>query len=645
MRERTYIVDINKRMYEVAKYKQYDNDISFNLRLVENGLDLSLKGCNVVALFKRSDNKIFQKDCTIQNSIVSTILDNNILGLPGNVSVELKIYNDSKIITTFSISLSVESSIDTNDAITKQPEWDIIQEVLNINSGQIQKYLEGIRDEVDNRFDSLSSQNQHDSEVIDARKGRKSLKEFNDYIESKINILRMEKINVKDFGAKGDGVTDDTNAIQDAIDSVANGSQGTILIPVGNYIISNTIMLKNYITLKGMGMSSQLTLKPSSSIECMISNITHTDMNELEIHITDLLLWGSKESSSSGGITLKGTYFSSVERCKIANFSGNGITVTNGAVYNNTNKIQDCFVYGNDGHGIFAEGGEDFHIQGGDIGKNKLDNVQLWTPSSSVFGVKAIWGSVEGSGVAVYTDNVQITSSNIEGNGKFGVITNRNHTFINSNKIYSNSELLALGYSGINISKNSNNVSIIGNQVLGDLYKDSISYCVYNEGIGTQILNNSMLVNPNSNINSNINKVPVYSTTPIVCDYNWIKTNIVGTLENDMLLTANTSIVLPIHEKIDDGLELENNTFTCKWTGIYKVNIKFNVLVQNANSATLKITDSKGGLHYLNDVGFSVVNATLDIELEKDNGIFFYIETSENAKIFKNNYVISITKL
>ena len=42
-------------------------------------------------------------------------------------------------------------------------------------------------------------------------------------------------LNVKDFGAKGDGSTDDTDAIQDAINHASNNQIGTIFFPDGHY--------------------------------------------------------------------------------------------------------------------------------------------------------------------------------------------------------------------------------------------------------------------------------------------------------------------------------------------------------------------------------------------------------------------------
>jgi polygalacturonase len=47
-------------------------------------------------------------------------------------------------------------------------------------------------------------------------------------------------INVKDFGAKGDGITDDTAAIQAALNAYPNGMR-IIYLPNGTYLVSNTL--------------------------------------------------------------------------------------------------------------------------------------------------------------------------------------------------------------------------------------------------------------------------------------------------------------------------------------------------------------------------------------------------------------------
>ena len=59
-------------------------------------------------------------------------------------------------------------------------------------------------------------------------------------------------VNVKDKGAKGDGQTDDTAAIQAAIDEVM-GTKGTVLLPKGIYMIDavkRRLKLRNDMTLK-----------------------------------------------------------------------------------------------------------------------------------------------------------------------------------------------------------------------------------------------------------------------------------------------------------------------------------------------------------------------------------------------------------
>ena len=68
---------------------------------------------------------------------------------------------------------------------------------------------------------------------------------------------------VRTFGAKGDGVTDDTAAIQAAIDSLTTG--GTVIIPAGLYIVkpSTPIILDSGISIVGENKyTSQLVAYP-----------------------------------------------------------------------------------------------------------------------------------------------------------------------------------------------------------------------------------------------------------------------------------------------------------------------------------------------------------------------------------------------
>ncbi len=57
-------------------------------------------------------------------------------------------------------------------------------------------------------------------------------------LNSKANVDSSGLINVKEFGAKGDASTDDTQAIQSAIDQAKTRTLTTIYLPVGTFRIS-----------------------------------------------------------------------------------------------------------------------------------------------------------------------------------------------------------------------------------------------------------------------------------------------------------------------------------------------------------------------------------------------------------------------
>jgi polygalacturonase len=64
-----------------------------------------------------------------------------------------------------------------------------------------------------------------------------------------VSRLQSGPINPRQFGARGDGVTKDTAALQQAIDAASAAGGGTVIIPAGRYVCG-TIHLKSHIALR-----------------------------------------------------------------------------------------------------------------------------------------------------------------------------------------------------------------------------------------------------------------------------------------------------------------------------------------------------------------------------------------------------------
>ncbi len=337
-------------------------------------------------------------------------------------------------------------------------------------------------------------------------------------------------LNVKQFGAKGNGIEDDTKAIQDAIDF--GEFDNTVYLPAGEYIISNQLVLKANTTLIGDGTNTKIKCAPNSDnwakkddtlqngSQAMITNKFDNKNYTPNITIKNLQLWGYKEDNEPrykiDGIRLISTYHAIVENVKVAWVGLSGISIYGAKkenseqyVFHNTNYIKDCLIHENGKYGVVSDNnGHDLHIIGGDIGKNIQANIYLGSPSSSVSNVRAIWGSKESSGVIIANLNTQVTNCNIDGNDKHSIwVFGTDNAYIMGNKLYAASENKKenkYGYASICVSEGSKNTAIIANQIMGrviseqdkqDGIKNSLSYCIYNEGTETQILSNYMRVN------------------------------------------------------------------------------------------------------------------------------------------------------
>ena len=112
--------------------------------------------------------------------------------------------------------------------------------------------------------------------------------------------------NVQNFGAKGDGITDDTAAIQNAIDAAAGAGGGQVYMPTGTYIVSGgeepsdgCLMLKTNVYLYGDGMGDT-TVKLADGSDTKITGIIRSAYGE-ETHdfgVSNLTIDGNRDSTT-----------------------------------------------------------------------------------------------------------------------------------------------------------------------------------------------------------------------------------------------------------------------------------------------------------------------------------------------------------
>src|SRR5205807_7581279 len=83
-------------------------------------------------------------------------------------------------------------------------------------------------------------------------------------------------LNLKNFGATGNGSTDDGPALQGALNALANAGGGTLNVPPGVYRIASSVNrdflnTASSIIIEGAGSASQLAISAGASIAISIA--------------------------------------------------------------------------------------------------------------------------------------------------------------------------------------------------------------------------------------------------------------------------------------------------------------------------------------------------------------------------------------
>lgn len=145
--------------------------------------------------------------------------------------------------------------------------------------------------------------------------------------------------NIKDFGAQGDGTTNDLAAIQAAVDALPD-TGGVVFVPFASvgYIINAPIVLPSNVTMLGEGKGSRIVLSGSAT-RTMITNADSVGGNT-GIVISQLYLDGGKsytsytEPDSADCILLKNVSKSVISNNWITNTDKDGIALRAGSVDN-----------------------------------------------------------------------------------------------------------------------------------------------------------------------------------------------------------------------------------------------------------------------------------------------------------------------
>lgn len=155
------------------------------------------------------------------------------------------------------------------------------------------------------------------------------------------------QVNVKSYGAKGDGVTDDTNAFNKAINSLQ--SDQTLFVPVGRYVIGKTISKgveifnKRNLNILGQGIQSQLLYYfqsfpdasnpadakkiPSSAIRVLKS--TQITISKISVvGMVDVPNPSFSYSSETAGIIIDSSSQVVIDTVSVTRMSGRGLSIT-----------------------------------------------------------------------------------------------------------------------------------------------------------------------------------------------------------------------------------------------------------------------------------------------------------------------------
>ena len=117
--------------------------------------------------------------------------------------------------------------------------------------------------------------------------------------------------NVIDYGAVGDGVADDTTAIQNAIDAAYAAGGGDVYLPAGTYKLTSSLILRRAVSIRGVYPSATPGYVDWWSLSSVVSTGTIITYPGGTVFTNDLTL-GNGSATGVDGVTIESLGFNDV---------------------------------------------------------------------------------------------------------------------------------------------------------------------------------------------------------------------------------------------------------------------------------------------------------------------------------------------
>lgn len=352
------------------------------------------------------------------------------------------------------------ASFDENGKYIKT-NWKAGDKITATKLNKIEESIEAVNDndisrhvEADARLDALEAMVAEVEGVLDG---------MNAHLDN------SPTVNVKEFGAIGDGVSDDSLAIMAAVDSIASG--GTLIFPEGHYMLNAVnykIRPKANQTFKGVG-NSIIEVIPTQNYYHIFDIVSASNIN-----IENLILIGDKDSQTIDtpvigmGIAISGSNNITIKNCDISKMWGDGIVLGGYQGVGNSNiKIFETVSRDNARQGLSITFGEDITI------KNcKFNDTDVLLPSCGIdiepnegeYVRNILMDNVEcdnnreGLSVFAYSadcENIKLQNMMISNNRVYGLtLAHTNVVSINNCMVDNNDDI------GCNFTSNNKNVVV-----------------------------------------------------------------------------------------------------------------------------------------------------------------------------------------